>query len=218
MIGASSIVDEIDSISASISTSGWLATSRVRIELPLSFCMGDGPVVVYQDMTAHYSRKMNNRLVAIARDRGIPVQQAIYQNYGSDAASLLKRGVEVSLIAYPTRYTHSPIETVDENAISNTASISSSRLQRLKTRHILTRTWLVGESLVPRKLRELRSDLRRAGWIRVRQTGSHQTWQHPDSPGMRLTLSGSDGDDAKPYQERAVQGAVAHLRKESSDE
>jgi putative aminopeptidase FrvX len=42
------------------------------------------------------------------------VQQAIFANYGSDGASLLRRGVESALLTYPTRYTHSPIETVDE--------------------------------------------------------------------------------------------------------
>jgi putative aminopeptidase FrvX len=55
----------------------------------------------------------------IAREHGIPVQRAIFQQYGSDAAALLKRGVDVSLLAYPTRYTHSPIETVDETDIDH---------------------------------------------------------------------------------------------------
>jgi predicted RNA binding protein YcfA (HicA-like mRNA interferase family) len=32
---------------------------------------------------------------------------------------------------------------------------------------------------MPRKIRQLRADLRRAGWNVVRQAGSHQIWRHP---------------------------------------
>ena len=68
---------------------------------------------------------------------------------------------------------------------------------------------------MPRKLRELRADLRRAGWQQVRQTGSHQTWQHPDVPGVSIRLSGNDGDEAKPYQEKDVARAIDVARKEN---
>ena len=81
--------------------------------------LGAGPIVVYQDASAHYSRSLSNRLVDLARQHDIPIQRAIFQQYGSDAAALLKRGVDVSLLAYPTRYTHSPIETVDERDIDH---------------------------------------------------------------------------------------------------
>jgi predicted RNA binding protein YcfA (HicA-like mRNA interferase family) len=70
---------------------------------------------------------------------------------------------------------------------------------------------------MPRKLRELRSDLRRSGWVSVRQTGSHQTWQHPELPGISIRLSGNDGDDAKPYQERDVSRAIEAVEKEHDE-
>ncbi|HWC29267.1 MAG TPA: M42 family peptidase, partial [Dehalococcoidia bacterium] len=79
--------------------------------------LGGGPIVVYQDGSAHYSRKLSDRLIAVAQANDIPIQRAIFQQYGSDAAALLKRGVDVSLLTYPTRYTHSPVETVDESDI-----------------------------------------------------------------------------------------------------
>ncbi len=61
---------------------------------------------------------------------------------------------------------------------------------------------------MPRKVRELKADLRRAGF-RVRPgKGSHSVWKHRLVP-ERVTLSGADGDDAKPYQERDVRAAVA---------
>jgi putative aminopeptidase FrvX len=76
--------------------------------------MGDGPAIVYQDSTAHYSRRLSDRLIEIANANKIPHQRAVYQNYGSDGAALLSRGAEVALLTFPTRYTHSPVETVDE--------------------------------------------------------------------------------------------------------
>jgi predicted RNA binding protein YcfA (HicA-like mRNA interferase family) len=61
---------------------------------------------------------------------------------------------------------------------------------------------------MPRKLRQLRSDLRRAGWAIDRQSGSHQIWKHPLVPGAEVNLAGADGTDAHPYQERDVREAV----------
>jgi HicA toxin of bacterial toxin-antitoxin, len=54
---------------------------------------------------------------------------------------------------------------------------------------------------MPRQLRQLRGDLRRAGWEVDRQSGSHQIWKHP-------LVAGADGHDAHPYQERDVRNAV----------
>jgi predicted RNA binding protein YcfA (HicA-like mRNA interferase family) len=61
---------------------------------------------------------------------------------------------------------------------------------------------------MPRKLRQLRSDLRRAGWAVDRQSGSHQIWKHPLVPSTEVNLAGADGQDAHPYQERDVRDAV----------
>ena len=57
---------------------------------------------------------------------------------------------------------------------------------------------------MPRKIRQLKVDLRKAGAYLVSQEGSHTKWRHPLVPASTLILSGHDGDDAKPYQERAV--------------
>jgi predicted RNA binding protein YcfA (HicA-like mRNA interferase family) len=57
---------------------------------------------------------------------------------------------------------------------------------------------------MPRKIRQLKADLRRAGVLLVSQEGSHTKWKHPLLPASMVILSGHDGDDAKPYQEREV--------------
>jgi tetrahedral aminopeptidase len=73
-----------------------------------------GPIVVHQDSSANYSQRMTMALVAAGNDAGISVQQAVFQNYGSDGAQLTRRGIESVLLTMPTRYTHSPNEMVTE--------------------------------------------------------------------------------------------------------
>jgi predicted RNA binding protein YcfA (HicA-like mRNA interferase family) len=64
---------------------------------------------------------------------------------------------------------------------------------------------------MPRKIRQLKADLRRAGARQVAQEGSHTTWKHPLVPGTLVELSGDDGDDAKPYQERDLREALRRI-------
>jgi endoglucanase len=73
-----------------------------------------GPIVVHQDSSANYSARMCRAFVEAARSRDLPVQQAVFQNYGSDGAELIRRGIETILLTMPTRYTHSPNEMVTE--------------------------------------------------------------------------------------------------------
>ena len=60
----------------------------------------------------------------------------------------------------------------------------------------------------PRKLRQLVSDLERAGFVQVSGgKGSHRRFRHPKLTGS-LILSGGDGDDARHHQERMVRNAL----------
>lgn len=74
--------------------------------------LGAGPIVVHQDASVHYSHRMSMALIEAGTAAGIPTQQAVFQNYGSDGAELIRRGIETVLLAFPTRYTHSPNEMV----------------------------------------------------------------------------------------------------------
>lgn len=56
---------------------------------------------------------------------------------------------------------------------------------------------------MPRKIRELISEFRKAGFALDRQKGSLRQFKHPSFQGI-ITLSGGEGDDAKTYQERQV--------------
>ncbi len=63
---------------------------------------------------------------------------------------------------------------------------------------------------MPKKIRELKALLNQAGFVQRVGRGSHTVWSHPDLP-MKVVLSGKDGDDAKPYQEKDVLAALRKL-------
>ena len=56
---------------------------------------------------------------------------------------------------------------------------------------------------MPKKMRQLKGMLLKAGCRCDAARGSHTKWSHP-GVADKLILSGKDGDDAKPYQEDAV--------------
>lgn len=72
---------------------------------------------------------------------------------------------------------------------------------------------------MPRKIRQLESELLRSGFLRLRDRGKgdHRMFVHPDHPEITITLDGKSGDDAKPYQEKDVRGAVAIVRRHEAD-
>ncbi|MGK7946929.1 MAG: type II toxin-antitoxin system HicA family toxin [Microcystaceae cyanobacterium] len=63
---------------------------------------------------------------------------------------------------------------------------------------------------MPKKIRELKSLLRKAGFRDEPAKGSHTKWSHP-LLSSKITLSGKDGDDAKLYQEKDVNNALKQL-------
>jgi len=69
---------------------------------------------------------------------------------------------------------------------------------------------------MPKKIRELKAMLRKAGFFERPGKGSHKVWEHPKLPSA-LTIAGGDGDDAKPYQEKDVNQILRKL-KEVRDE
>lgn len=61
---------------------------------------------------------------------------------------------------------------------------------------------------MPKKNRELKAMLRRAGFTQISGgKGSHSKWRHPNLS-RTLTLSGQDGADARKYQEKNVEDAI----------
>ena len=71
---------------------------------------------------------------------------------------------------------------------------------------------------MPRKIRQLKSDLCAAGFSERpgRGKGSHSVCVHTTRPGISVTLAGQDGDDAKGYQEKQVAAAIAKSKAEKA--
>lgn len=65
---------------------------------------------------------------------------------------------------------------------------------------------------MPPKIRQLKAELRKAGFSQEPGKGSHTKWEHPLLPRIRVTLAGNDGDDAQRYQEAQVRQALEAVR------
>lgn len=67
---------------------------------------------------------------------------------------------------------------------------------------------------MPRKKRQVKQDLRRAGFVEDTDLGkgSHTTWVHPRFPDLYIVIAGHDGDDAKPYDESRARKVIAEAK------
>ena len=69
---------------------------------------------------------------------------------------------------------------------------------------------------MPKKIRELKSLLLKAGFIYQPAKGSHSKWTHPKFP-KAIIIAGKDGDDAKRYLEKQVNDALEKLKEIEED-
>ena len=65
---------------------------------------------------------------------------------------------------------------------------------------------------MPKKIRELKKMLKKAGFSQRTGKGSHTNWFHPLYSG-RITISGKDGADARDYQEKEVFQAIKEVER-----
>ena len=80
----------------------------------MSCRLGGGPILVHHDGTVHYDRRLTRSLSQVAAQAAIPIQDAVFPRYSSDGHALIKAGVPTALVAFATRYTHSPYEMLHE--------------------------------------------------------------------------------------------------------
>jgi predicted RNA binding protein YcfA (HicA-like mRNA interferase family) len=64
---------------------------------------------------------------------------------------------------------------------------------------------------MPKKVRELKKMLLKAGFTYRQGKGSHTFWTHPLILDEPITIAGKDGDDAKLYLEKAVEKRLKKL-------
>jgi len=66
---------------------------------------------------------------------------------------------------------------------------------------------------MPKKIRELKAMLRKAGFAEESGRGSHVNFWHPSVDGTYVTLSGKDGHDARRYHQKQVATALERVRR-----
>jgi len=110
--GASAIAKDLDVDGVLILEIG-LADDYPGTNKEASVGLGKGPVIVIKDSQIVYSHKLNKKIIAIAEDRKIDIQRAVYHNYATDGFPIAAHGQPVAVIAVPCRYSHSSFESID---------------------------------------------------------------------------------------------------------
>jgi len=96
---------------AAIVVESGLAGDVPRVgELALPIRLGGGPILVHKDSLVHYHHGLTAELEHLAGTIGMPLQHAVFGSFGSDGSALMKSGTPAALLAFPTRYTHTPFE------------------------------------------------------------------------------------------------------------
>ena len=122
LIGAHSINRQIGATWAVSIDVGLSGDVPAVSDLDVPVRLGAGPCLIHKDLYA-YSRVLNEHLRHVAKEAKLPLQQAALALFGSDSGALVREGVAASLLGVPTRYTHSPFETVHEADIHATVDL-----------------------------------------------------------------------------------------------
>lgn len=91
--------------------------------------LGGGPIIIHKDLYS-YHYEQNNRIIAAAEAAGILLQHAAYSLYGTDSGGLIRSGMAASALVVPTRYTHTPFETLNLDDVEATIQLLLAFLYR----------------------------------------------------------------------------------------
>ena len=110
LVGAGSVRDFDLAIALEVGLAGDIPPVGLQ-HVPVK--LGDGPILAHKDGAVHYDRHLTRRLQTCAERLELPLQHLVFLNFASDARAFIANDVPTAMLAYPTRYTHSPIETID---------------------------------------------------------------------------------------------------------
>ena len=116
--GAFSVdADEAVAVDVSFASQPDVSGQYGKIEL------GNGPMICISSVL---SREMSNKLVSVAKERGIPYQlEPILGATGTngDHIAVTKGGVKTAVVSIPQRYMHTPVEVISLSDVENTAQL-----------------------------------------------------------------------------------------------
>jgi endoglucanase len=110
VVGASALAAREDFDRAIVVESGLAGDVPKVGELAVPLRLGSGPALVHKDSLVHYDHALTMQLSDLAAQIGIPVQHAVLGSIGTDGVALMRADVPTALLAFPTRYTHTPFE------------------------------------------------------------------------------------------------------------
>lgn len=120
LVGAGSVRDFDLAIAMEVGLAGDIPPVS---ELHVPARLGAGPLLGHKDAAVHYDHKLLRQLSEIAAREEIPVQHLVFLQFSSDGKMFIANDIPTAMLAYPTRYTHSPIETVDERDLHTTLQL-----------------------------------------------------------------------------------------------
>ncbi|SCG83363.1 peptidase M42 family protein [Proteiniborus sp. DW1] len=84
-----------------------------------------GAAIKVKDQSILVSPVVKDFMVKVAKDKNIPYQLEVLERGGTDSGAihLTKEGVPSGVISVPTRYVHSPSETISKNDVNNCISL-----------------------------------------------------------------------------------------------
>ncbi|MDA1096968.1 MAG: M20/M25/M40 family metallo-hydrolase [Chloroflexi bacterium] len=94
-----------------------------RRQMPIA--LGQGPILVHKDRAVSYTKEITFGLAKVAKEQGISVQHANFQNFTSDGKEWMLEGVPTAMICFPCRHTHSQHEIVEESDLEACADLLS---------------------------------------------------------------------------------------------
>lgn len=94
--------------------------------------MGEGVMI---GVSALLNKQMSDRLIALAKEKGIPYQLEVLSGRSTgtnaDVITTTKTGVITGLLSIPQKYMHTPIETMELTDIKSVADLLAAYVQEL---------------------------------------------------------------------------------------
>lgn len=90
-----------------------------------SLQLGAGTAIKVMDFSLIVQKTIKDMLRKVAQEENIPHQLEVFPGIGTDggAISLANKGIPTGVLSIPSRYTHSPVETVNLNDLTATKDL-----------------------------------------------------------------------------------------------
>lgn len=136
VIGSFSVQEEIGLVGASVAAYDFSPLLCVAVDVTDSadypkglkrhaMALGKGPAIKIKDRASISHRKVVELLEQAAQKAGVPYQKEVLTFGGTNAAVLqrTKEGIPSATLSIPTRYVHSPSETVSLNDVESAVKL-----------------------------------------------------------------------------------------------